>query len=143
MSDPTPEPSSGVEAPPLDAAARARLEAEAQRREDQELAGEFLVTLSQWRSGDLVLELAKQLRELVKAVRLHRKAGTLTLKIKVRPISKNTISTLELVDDISVNAPTAARESWTMFSSKSGALSLEHPDQLSIQMNTNAAGGDQ
>lgn len=143
MSESTPEPASGVEAPPLDAAARARLEAEAQKRADAELAGELMVTLTHWRGGALMVELATKLRELVQAVRRHKKAGTLTLKITVRPISKNTISTLELVDDVTVKTPTAARESWTMFSSKSGALSLEHPDQLSIEIQKHTAGGQQ
>ncbi|GAA1401814.1 hypothetical protein GCM10009613_60770 [Pseudonocardia kongjuensis] len=143
MSESTPDPTGEVAAPPLDAAARARLEAEEQKRADDDLAGELMVTLTQWRGGALMVEVAKKLRELVKAVRLHRKAGTITLKITVRPISKNTVSTLELVDDVTVKAPTAARESWTLFSSRSGALTLEHPDQLSIQIHNTPAGGQQ
>lgn len=88
----------------------------------------FADWLQDQRSGALTIELADGLNDLVEAVALHGKAGTLTLVVKVAPAGKNG-HTVVVTDDVKVKAPEAERGESIFFVDPDCNLTREIPGQ--------------
>jgi hypothetical protein len=76
-------------------------------------------------------ELSKLLAELTAAVLDTKKAGTLTLKLKVTP-SPNVEGMVVVTDDVTVTKPQHDRPASMFYASKTGQLSKDHPDQQTM-----------
>jgi hypothetical protein len=76
-------------------------------------------------------ELSKLLAELTAAVLDTKKAGTLTLKLKVAP-SPNVEAMVVVTDDVTVTKPQHDRPASMFYASKTGQLSKDHPDQQTM-----------
>lgn len=88
------------------------------------------------RGGKSVLELDSSLAELVDAVRRTGKAGTLTLRLNIRPASKgrsdDDVQVVMIEDAISVKAPQLERGASIFFAGIHGELTRRDPRQLTI-----------
>lgn len=85
----------------------------------------FAKWLEKHRRGDLDEELAERLTEVVQAVTLHNKAGSLTLTIGVTPKGR----TVVVDDQIKVKVPEADREGAIYFATRDGILTRSDPYQ--------------
>lgn len=85
------------------------------------------------RNGALHAEASEVLAELVKAVQDHNKAGSVTIKITVRPGSKGT-GTLVVSDDVTIKAPTGDRPAALFFPDEHGNLHRTDPHQQQLPM---------
>jgi hypothetical protein len=85
------------------------------------------------RNGALHAEASEVLAELVKAVQDHNKAGSVTIKITVKPGSKGT-NTLVVSDDVTIKAPTGDRPAALFFPDEHGNLHRSDPRQQQFPM---------
>jgi hypothetical protein len=90
----------------------------------------FAAFLHEQRRGALHGELSEKLQELVLAVEEHRKAGTLTLTLSVKPFGDGTVA---ITDKIVVKAPEGERGSGIFFADEDGNLSRDDPRQTRIE----------
>lgn len=90
----------------------------------------FTQTLEAMRFGELSDELTKKLRDLTLKVDDRKRAGSLTLTIKLKPGSGGQI---ELVDDIKVTEPKADKGSTLMFATPEGNLQRNDPRQGELE----------
>lgn len=90
-----------------------------------------LEVLSQLRRGRLATELTEALDELLVAVQDTGKAGTLTLKLTVKPQKVNDYETarVEVSDDIAVRRPRRAALPSTFYLTDDSVLSRRDPHQ--------------
>jgi hypothetical protein len=89
----------------------------------------FAAFLQEQSRGRTHLELSEQLHALIAAVAETGKAGSLVLRIDVKPISPGDTSTLTVTDAITVKAPKADRPKSIFFVDGTGNLSREDPKQ--------------
>lgn len=76
-------------------------------------AQDFLVFLAGVNKGRAVKDLGEKLQELVAAIQNTGKAGTLALKLTVKPAGKNNSDAIIVTDEVLLKAPrTAPRESF-------------------------------
>lgn len=92
---------------------------------------DFLVFLSGINKGRTVTELAEKLQELVSAIENTRKAGTITLKIAVKPAGKNG-DALIVTDEVVVKAPKLSRPESIFFPDSAHNLVRNDPNQASM-----------
>lgn len=85
-------------------------------------------------------ELSTALNDLVNAVTLHEKGGTLTLKIEVKPMEKGTGDVLLVTDDITVKMPKAKRKPSVFFPDADGNLRRNDPNQMTFDTLTGIDG---
>lgn len=93
----------------------------------------FATFVIEQRNGALHAEASDFLAELVKAVQDHQKAGSVTIKITVKPGSKGT-GTLVVSDDVTIKAPTADRAAALFFPDEHGNLHRSDPRQQQFPM---------
>ena len=89
--------------------------------------------LLEQRNGALVAELGEALAELTEAVTEHREPGTLTLVLKLKPLTSDAHA-LEVVDDVRVKAPTAPRTGSIFYPDTAGNLSRTDPRQQRLPL---------
>ncbi len=89
----------------------------------------FAQFLQEQRRGGLHGELSEALQELVRAVEEHRKAGTVTLTVKVAPFGDGTVA---ITDRVVLKAPEGERGSGIFFTDADGNLHRQDPRQLEI-----------
>ena len=89
----------------------------------------FAAFLQEQRRGGLHGELSESLQELVRAVEEHRKAGTLTLTVKVAPFGDGTVA---ITDKVALKAPEGERGSGIFFTDEEGNLHRSDPRQQEI-----------
>lgn len=92
----------------------------------------FAAFVQEQRSGGLHGELSDGLSELVTAVSEHRKAGTLTLTLKVTP--NNDGVTVTVTDKVAVKAPEADRGAAIFFVDEDGNLLRRDPRQIELPL---------
>lgn len=80
------------------------------------------------RRGEASLEWADALAEVVRAVGLHRKAGSLTITIEVEPKGRSVV----VIDKLKAKIPTADREAAVYFGDATGSLVKDDPLQMSL-----------
>lgn len=91
--------------------------------------GQFLL---EQRNGALHGELSDRLREMVEAVVQHRKAGTLTITITVKPLSS--AGQYLVADEVKSKAPEADRGASLFFADGRGNLSRTDPRQPELPL---------
>jgi hypothetical protein len=95
-----------------------------------------LATLCDLRNGRTMAELSDQLAEVIEAVRRTGKAGQLTLRLMVKPMSKGKtdeeVQPLALEDSISTKLPQLERGVTLFFSDAGGGLERNDPRQMSL-----------
>jgi len=74
-------------------------------------------------------ELSVALQDLVAAVTKHGKAGSLTLKLTVKPAAKGMEHVLSVMDQITVKAPAGERAERIFYSDEHGNLTRRDPRQ--------------
>lgn len=92
---------------------------------------DFLQEIS---NGQSHTELSDSLNELVQAVALIGKGGTLTYVIKVSPAGRNAEATVMITDEIKLKAPEGERPDSVFFVDKDGNLSRHNPAQIRLPL---------
>lgn len=87
----------------------------------------FTAWLTEQRRGALNTELTDALAELVEAVQLMGRTGSLTLTIKVIPTKGDHVG---VIDDVKVNAPRPDRPESLWFVDADGNLTRNDPNQM-------------
>jgi hypothetical protein len=90
----------------------------------------FTEILGTLRYGHLNDDLAKELQALTLQCEKTGRAGTLSLKLTLKPGKGGQI---EVFDDISVTAPKDEKGSSLLFATTDGQLTRDNPRQLSIE----------
>jgi hypothetical protein len=88
----------------------------------------FADTLKDIRDGALVTELPTQLTDLITAILATRKSGSLTLKLTIKPIDRDS-KTLLIVDTVKVDAPEPDRGTTIAFATEENDLTRRDPRQ--------------
>jgi hypothetical protein len=91
----------------------------------------FLDVLSQIRGGAALTDAAKDLQELVQAVRETGKAGKLTFSITVEP-DKADETVVTLQPDVVLKLPKKPRAKGIFYMDRHGTLTREDPRQLEL-----------
>ena len=86
--------------------------------------------LLEHRQGLTHSELSDALADVTRRVLEHRKPGSVTLKLDIKP---GPGASVELVDKITVKAPEGQRESSLFFADEHGNLSRKDPRQLELE----------
>lgn len=94
----------------------------------------FLETLRELRNGATLDDLSEQMAALVAAVRDSNKNGSLTLKISIRPATRNDATTVLIEDDVIVKMPKAERAATIMFTTDENGLSRDNPRQKKLDL---------
>lgn len=89
----------------------------------------FTQVLAQLRFGELDEELTTKLAQLTLACAERGRSGTLQLTIHLKP---GKAGQMEIVDEVRVKAPEAARGATLMFATPEGSLQRTDPRQLSL-----------
>ena len=89
----------------------------------------FAAFLQEQRRGALHGELSERLQELVLAVEEHRKAGTLTLTLSVKPNGNGVVT---ISDKVVVKVPEGERGSSIFFTDEAGNLVRDPRGQTTI-----------
>lgn len=89
----------------------------------------FADFLQEMAAGDTHSELSVALNELVTAVTVTGKVGTLTLTIKVKPAGRNSEATVLITDDVKVKVPVGDRPESVFFVDTSGNVVRHNPNQ--------------
>lgn len=87
---------------------------------------QFSQFLAEQRRGLLHAELSEQLAELVTACMTTRKAGSLTLSVKVKPTGD---AHVEVTDDVVIKVPRDVRPPSIFFTDEHGTLHRNDPRQ--------------
>jgi hypothetical protein len=82
--------------------------------------------------GDLNRDLTHELNQLVRKVRENGAKGTLTLKLEVKPCDR-AAKQVEIEAHITSKAPKAPRRKTLAFTTPSGELQKDDPDQMEFQ----------
>lgn len=89
----------------------------------------FASFVAQTRGGALHAELSEALADLVQACSEHRKSGSLTLKVTVKP-DDGTV--MFVTDELKLSLPTADRPRSIFFADEEGNLLRTDPNQLAF-----------
>lgn len=103
-------------------------EQERARKAAREKAGDALVFLDGLRRGEFAVELADALEAVTVAVREHKKGGTVTVKIEIKPM-KGANDVVTVADTVAVKAPRGERAASVRFTTADGALHVDPPNQ--------------
>lgn len=103
-------------------------------QEDSRNVRPFTEWLRDQRNGAAQAELTDHLAELVEAVSMHGKAGTLTLKITVRPAGSTGLGTVLVMDEVAVKKPQGERQEAIWFVDRDFGLTRHDPSQLRLQL---------
>lgn len=94
----------------------------------------FSLTLNEQRKGELSAELSNEFRKLVEHVRGTGRAGSLTLKLTIRPTEGGDGSTVLLEDDVTVKLPKPKKMKSLFFSTDDGRLTRNDPNQAELPL---------
>lgn len=94
----------------------------------------FADWLTEQREGSLSAELSAGLNQLVEAVNTTGKAGTLTLKINVKPISKESAGSVMVRDDVTLKLPEGDRGEALYFVDGNANLTRHNPAQPQLPL---------
>lgn len=113
----------------------------------------FADTLKELSGGRIHDELSVLLRDVVDAVKLHAKQGSLQLNIKVAPISKGNTDQLTVTADVRSKVPASEAKPSFFYPDADGNLRRDDPNQLKFEalkevtrqepIDLGAAGGNQ
>jgi hypothetical protein len=92
------------------------------------ISNRFTATLGEIRKGRALNDLSSRLAEVIEAVREHGGAGSLTLKLEIKPVNGNGDQVL-ITDDIKTKVPQAKKQATLFFTDEGGALLRNDPRQ--------------
>lgn len=95
---------------------------------------QFIATINDIRQGQIADEMGDQLAALVKAVRETGGKASLSLKLTIKPASKNNTEQLVVTDEIVATKPKPERGTTILFSTEEGNLSRRDPRQPELPM---------
>ena len=98
------------------------------------MARPFFETLRDLRGGATLDELASAVAEVVAAVRVSRKAGEITLKLKVKPPKNGDVDFLMIEDSVIVKVPRSERGDTVFFPLHDNSLSRSNPAQRTLDL---------
>ena len=86
--------------------------------------------------GYFIIDAGKQLTELAEAVKMTRKPGTLSIKLKLKPAGQRDgdINQLEIVSDLSMTKPKDDPLKTIFFITEDMKLTRDDPDQLEMKL---------
>lgn len=94
----------------------------------------FADWLTEQREGSLSFELSEGMNELVESVNATGKPGTLTLTVKVKPVSKGAVGSVMVSDDVKVKVPQADRSEALYFVDRDANLRRTNPAQPQLPL---------
>lgn len=94
----------------------------------------FSEQLAYLAKGSLNDECTEELAELIKAVRLTGKKGTLTLTIEVGMLDKSSEDAMRITGDVKTKPPRLDKPTTIMFSTYDGDLLRDDPEQLKMEL---------
>jgi hypothetical protein len=98
-------------------------------------ARSFLDTLTKLRYGECVENLTQEMHQLLCAVNRTGRAGSLTLKIHVKPVDKGpSVERIEMRDDIKLNMPKPERGATFLFLDGANNPSTQDPRQPQLEL---------
>lgn len=92
-------------------------------------AQDFLELVGGLRGGSAAYEAAASLSELLEAVKRTAKGGTLTLQLKVEPLTAGDTVSLRITDALTLKAPRLPVGATVMYRTEDGRLSARDPRQ--------------
>jgi hypothetical protein len=98
----------------------------------------FAAVLREIRNGDLLVQLAETLNELVLAVEDARKVGTMTVVIKVAPVDPEGGEGLKVTVDVKLAKPRQTQAG--LFYAVDGNLQRNHPGQPQLPLQVVSGG---
>lgn len=103
-------------------------------KDDERHARPFAEWLLKQAHGKLAQELTDKLDQLVQAVHMTGKAGTLALQITLKPLEKGDGSILTVTDKVAVKLPVESRPPSLFFVDHDGNLSQNDPNQMTLEL---------
>ncbi|MEE4493533.1 hypothetical protein [Streptomyces sp. BE230] len=97
--------------------------------ETEQVVRPFASFLQEQSGGQLHDELSTKLHELIEAIRETGKAGSLSLKIDIKPIAGTDGRTLTVTDTVAARLPKTERPKSIFFATDDGNLSRTDPRQ--------------
>ncbi len=98
------------------------------------MAGKFFSTLRDLRAGATLDDLDSAIAEVVSAVKATRKAGEITLKLKIRPPKKSSAMYLTVEDEVITKVPKHDRADTIFFPLADNSLSRADPSQIPLEL---------
>jgi len=92
-----------------------------------------IATLADLRKGGFVDDLSDAIAEVTTAVIAHKKAGTITIKLAIKPC-ESAENALFIQDDIKASPPREVKPVTLMFSDEEGSLTREDPQQPNLDL---------
>lgn len=102
------------------------------KTEPELLANSFMQLLQEHRGGNCLNELSNLLTEVVRGVRLTGKAGSIQLKVNVKPAGKG-VGAVTITDDITEKVPVFEAEATFRFATEDGQLVRNDPRQKELR----------
>lgn len=96
---------------------------------DEQVVRPFASFLREQSGGQLHDELSSKLHELIEAIRETGKAGSISLKIDIKPIAGTDGRTLTVTDTVAAKLPKTERPKSIFFATDDGNLSRTDPRQ--------------
>lgn len=84
--------------------------------------------------GTLNEEATEELAELIKAVRLTGKKGSITVKLEVSMLDKSSEDAMRISGDVTSKKPTPDTPVTVMFSTGDGDLLRDDPEQMALNL---------
>lgn len=94
----------------------------------------FADFLQELNAGTSHAELSAALKELVGAVQMIGKVGSITYTIKIKPAGRNAESTVLITDNLKVTLPEGDRSESVFFIDRDGNPSRHNPDQMRLPL---------
>ena len=95
--------------------------------------GAFLAALQNHDGGACLSDLSEELRKVTEAVLLTGKAGSLSLKLTIKPASSSSVAVV-LEDDIKTTLPKLHKRASIHFVDSQHNLLRDNPKQLSMEL---------
>lgn len=109
---------------------------------DEPKSNEFLSALQRHRAGGLLEDASGKLNEVVAAVALTGKAGSLTIKLNVKPASRGHAAVV-VQDTVTSKVPRLEPEASFWFATAEGHLQTEDPRQKQLPLSVHQGGAQE
>lgn len=94
----------------------------------------FALTLQELREGRVHAEISQLFGELITQVQHTGKAGDITLKLKVKPMSRGDVDKVTISHTIATNLPKPERGEDVFYLTEDCELSRNHPRQSNLDL---------
>lgn len=99
----------------------------------------FLNIISAHKQGSIITAVSAALKQVTAAVQLTRKAGSVTLTMKINPATKGDASTLVFIPKVDMNVPEAEAPGSIFYADADFNLVREDPNQAVLPLKEVAA----